>query len=177
MPKVYTHTDRPLRSYSPTGDGTVKTYQEEIVDGVKTLTPTGFHNVYEEIQLDLESTKIENILHACMMGDFSALKAREGTYVDSTNMPKTLMEAQNLVLRLKQEFEQLPLEVRKEFNNSPEKYVDLMGTDEFKDIMAPYNEKIAAIREAGNLKEYEKQVKQQAKFEKDVAAAKEVKAE
>ena len=177
MPKVYTHTDRPLRFHVPTGDGTTKTYQEEIVNGVKTLVHKGFHNVYEEIQLDVESTKIENILHACMMGDYSALKAREGTYVDSTNMPKTLMEAQNLVLRLKNEFNELPLEVRKEFNNSAEKYVEMMGTPEFNEKMAPFNDKVKAISEAGSLKEYEKKVKQQAKFEQDVAAAKEVKAE
>ena len=177
MPKVYTHTDRPLRSYAPTGNGIRKTYQEEIINGRKTLVEKGYHNVYEETQLDLESTKIENILHACMMGDFSALKAREGTYVDATNMPKTLMEAQNLVLRLKNEFNELPLEVRKEFGNSAEQYVEMMGTEEFNKKMAPYNDKVKAIADAGSLKEYEKKVKAQAKFENDVAAAKEDKAE
>ena len=38
--------------------------------------------------------------------------------------------------------------------------------------MAPYNKKLAEIKEAGTLKEYEKQVRAQAKFEKDVAAEK-----
>ena len=42
--------------------------------------------------------------------------------------------------------------------------------------MAPYNEKVKAIAEAGSAKEYNKKVAAQAKFEKDVAAAKEVEA-
>ena len=124
------------------------------------------------IQEDLEGTKIENILHAVAMGDLSALRQRETIYADATNMPKTLMEAQNLVLKMKNEFEKMPLEVRKLFDNSPEKYVDEMGTELFQEKMAPYNEKIKAISEAGSLKEYEKKVKAQAKFEKDVEAAK-----
>lgn len=61
------------------------------------------------------------------MGDLSALNQRETIYADVTEMPKTLMEAQNLVLKAKQEFEQMPLEVRKLFDNSPEKYVEEMG--------------------------------------------------
>ena len=36
----------------------------------------------------------------------------------------------------------------------------------------PYDAKVAAIKEAGSLKEYNKRVAEQAKFEKDVAAAK-----
>ena len=73
---------------------------------------------------------------------------------------------------MKYEFEQMPLEVRKQFDYSAEKYVDEMGTEAFMEKMAPYNKRLQDIQEAGNLKEYEKKVKAQAKFEKDVAAAK-----
>ena len=93
-------------------------------------------------------------------------------YVDATVMPKSLMEAENLVLIAKQEFETMPLEVKRLFDNSPEKYVEEMGTELFTNKMAPYNEKIKAIAEAGSVKEYNKKVAEQAKFEKDVAAAK-----
>lgn len=79
------------------------------------------------------------------------------------------MEAQNLAIRMKDEFYKMPVEVRKEFDNSPEKYVSLMGTDEFKSIMAPYNEKIAKIAEEKNAKEYELKVKQGAKLNYDIA--------
>ena len=48
-----------------------------------------------------------------------------------------------------------------------------MGSKEWLDKMAPYNNHIDEIRKAGSKKEYEKKVAAQAKFEKDVAAAKE----
>lgn len=175
MPKIYTHFQRTDRMFCPSGKEVIETYQEEIKDGRKQLKHIGWHNVYDEIQIDADSCKIENILHQVAMGDLSALKAREATYIDATNMPKTLMEAQNLVIRLKDEFEKMPMEVKKEFDNSADKYVELMGTNKFNEIMSPYNKKIADIAEAGSVKEYQKKVAAQDKFEKDVAAAKEVK--
>lgn len=168
--KVYSHFETPEIIGTPEGDHFLPVYQEEIKDGVKTLVQTGYTDVYEHILADFEGTKIENILHAVAMGDLAALNAREATYVDATNMPKTLMEAQNLVIRMKSEFDKMPTEVKEKFNNSADKYVELMGTDEFNDIMEPYNKKIADIKAAGDLKAYEKKVAQQAKFENDVAA-------
>ena len=43
---------------------------------------------------------------------------------------------------------------------------------EWLEKMAPYNDKLAEVEKAGSLKAYEKKVAEQAKFEKDVAAAK-----
>ena len=171
MPKVYSKYDVPLKRNTPSGTGLLNLYQEEIIDGVKSLVKTGIDNVYQSIQLDLESTKIENILHAAMMGDLNALKAREGSYCDATTMPKSLMEAQNLVLRMKTEFEKMPLEVKEKFNNSADKYVELMGTKEFQDIMSPYNDKIAKIAAEKSHKEYEKKVKEGAQLNYDIALA------
>lgn len=174
MPKVYTKFDVPEKKKTNGGRRFLNTYQEEInkETGKKHLVKSGETNIYAMIQEDLEDSKIENILKRAAMGDLKALNQRETLYVDATNMPKTLMEAQNVVLKAKQEFERLPLEVRKEFDNSAEKYVSEMGTKEFMEKMSPYNKRIAEIEEAGSLKEYEKRVKAQAKFENDVAAAK-----
>lgn len=179
MPKVYTIFEAPEKKDSEAGSRYLNTYQEEInkETGKKHLVKNGETDIYAMIQEDLEQSKIENILQRVAMGDIKALNQKETLYIDATNMPKTLMEAQNVVLKAKQEFEKLPLEVRKEFDNSAEKYISEMGTEEFNKKMSPYNERIAKIEEAGSLKEYEKKVKAQAKFEKDVAAAKEVKTE
>lgn len=174
MPKVYTKFSVPEKKKTESGSRYLNTYQEEIDKdtGKKHLVKSGETNIYAMIQEDLEDSKIENILKRAALGDLKALNQRETLYVDATNMPKTLMEAQNIVLKAKQEFETLPLEVRKEFDNSAEKYISEMGTKEFTDKMGPYNKRIAEIEEAGNLEEYEKKVKAQAKFENDVAAAK-----
>lgn len=174
MPKVYSKFDIPTKVKTTTGRRYLNTYQEEIdkETGKKHLVKNGETNIYSMIQEDLEGSKIENILQRAAMGDLKALNQKETVYVDATNMPKNLMEAQNIVIKAKQEFEKMPLEVRKEFDNSAEKYISEMGTKEFNEKMAPYNKRIAEIEEAGSLREYEKRVKEQAKFENDVAAAK-----
>ena len=165
---IYTQFNCPPAEPTPEGTRYINTYQEEVKKGRLQLVKTGQTNVYEMIQQDAESCKIENILHAVAMGDLQALQQREATYVDATTMPKNLMEAQNLVIRLKDEFYKMPVEVRKEFNNSPEMYVELMGTQEFKDIMSPYNEKIAAIAKEKSDKEYRQKVKEGAQLNIDI---------
>lgn len=173
MPKVYTHFDKPKTIPTPSGDEYLDVFQEEILkDGTKGLVCTGKKNIYAMIQEDLESTKIENILKAVAMGDLSVLRQQEPVYIDATTMPKTLMEAQNIVIKAKGEFEKMPLEVRKLFDNNAELYVSQMGTKDWLEKMSPYNEKMKAVKEAGSLKEYNDKVAAQAKFEKDVAAAK-----
>lgn len=65
------------------------------------------------------------------MGDLSVLKQAKLTYADADDFPKTLMEAQNIVIKAKGEFDKFPEEVKKLFNNSPEQYVSEMGSDDF----------------------------------------------
>lgn len=167
---IYTQFKKPPRKNTPCGNRYINTYQEQInKNGKLRLEKTGQHDVYAEIQTDAESCKIENILHQVAMGDLRALQQREATYVDATTMPHSLMEQQNLVLKMKDEFYKMPVEVRKEFDNSPETYVSMMGTNEFLEKMAPYNDKIAKVAAEKNAKEYEKKVKEGAKLNYDIA--------
>lgn len=171
--KAYTQFDLPEKEPTCAGDELLEVYQECIgPNGEKTIELTGYTNTYQKIQADLEETKIENIIHKMMMGDFTMLKAQNGQYVDATTMPKSLMEAQNIIIRAKDEFEKFPAEVRKMFDNSAEKYVSEMGTKSFIEKMSKYNDKVAEIEKAGSHKKYMEKVAEQAKFEKDVADAK-----
>ena len=171
--KVYTQFDRPKTIPSNPGDHYLNEYQESFnKKGEDDLILTGKKDVYAMIQTDLEDTKIENILHKVAMGDMSVLNQREAVYVDATEMPKTLMEAQNLIIKAQNEFLSFPKEVRDLFENSPEKYVEEMGTPEFLEKMSPYNKKLKAIKEAGDLATYNAKVAEAAKFERDVEAAK-----
>ena len=167
---IHTMFNKPEHVYTPSGSIYLDEYQEGINEetGSLYLEKIGKKNIYEMIQEDADSVDIEHILHSVAMGDLNALKAREGMYVDATTMPKSLREAQDLVIRLKDEFYKLPIEVRKEFGNDPEAYVSEMGTQEYLDKMAPYNEKILAISKEKNAKEYERKVKEGAKLNLDI---------
>ena len=147
-------------------------WQEQVEGGRLTITISSYENVYERVQADLEQCKIENILKQVAMGDLRMLNQAEPMYVDATTMPKTLMEAQNLVLKAKAEFNKMPTEVKEKFNNSADQYVSEMGSKEFFEKMAPYNKKLAEIQEAGSMKAYNQKVAEAAKFAKDVETAK-----
>lgn len=166
---IYSQITKPDHRHTPSGSIFLNTYEESIDDlGRLTLEKTGQTNIYAKIQEEHETTKIESILHAVAMGDLNALNQREAMYVDSTTMPHSLREAQELVIKAKNEFYNMPIEVRKEFNNSPEQYVSEMGTKEFLEKMAPYNEKLLAISKEKNDKEYRKKVQEGAKLNLDI---------
>ena len=112
------------------------------------------YNQFERTQMFAEQCKIDNIIAAANRGDLSMFQKKEPLYIDATGLPKTLAEAQNLVIRMKDEFYKMPIEIQNMFNNSPEMYVNTMGTKEFNDKMSKYNKKVAAINKAGSLEAY-----------------------
>lgn len=113
---------------TPTGSKEATTYQTQIDEnGHKVTVPIGKTNIYDRIQSSLEETKIENIIKRFTEGDISAFRQGEPLYADMTEAPKTLMEAQNMIIRITDEFNNLPVEVRAKFDHSPEKYVALYG--------------------------------------------------
>lgn len=175
--KFYNQFDPPTKEATPSGDRFLAVFQEEIgKDGKRELICIGKTNVWDKIQEGKEKTEIQNILQAVAMGDLSVLRSQEPVYIDATTLPKNLMEANNIVIKAKQEFEKMPKEIREKFDYSADLYVSEMGTKEFLEKMAPYNDKMAAIEKEGNLKKYNEKIAAQAKFEKDVAAAKEANA-
>ena len=174
MPEIYSYYKRPKAIPTPAGDEFLELFQEEFdKDGKKIIVNIGKTNIYDKIQEGKENTEISHILERIALGDLSVLRSQQPQYIDATTLPKTLMEANNIVLKAKQEFEKMPKEVREKFDYSPDEYVNTMGTKEWLDKMAPFNEKAAEIKKAGSLKAYNEKVAAQAKFEKDVAAAKE----
>lgn len=155
----------------PTPNGTIylNEYQEEINDnGQLNLVKIGQKNIYLMIQEDADSVDIRNILHSVAMGDLQALKQREATYYDATTLPNNLKDMQNIVLKARDEFYKMPVEVRREFRNDPDVYVSEMGTKEFIEKLAPYNDKILAISKEKSDKEYRKKVKEGAKLNIDI---------
>lgn len=172
MPNVKTKFSEHKRYHCSAGSRYENTYQEEIdkKSGKKVLVKIGETCVYDMIQEDLEQSKIENIIHKLAMGDLSVLREAKLTYVDASDFPKDLMEAQNIVVKAKAEFDKFPPEVKKEFNNSAEQYVSEMGTDEFVKKMAPFNDEIAKKTKAENDAAFNARVDEAVTFNKAVNA-------
>lgn len=165
--------DEHKRYYCSAGSRYESTYQEQInkKSGKKELVKVGETCVYDIIQADYDSTKIENILHKLAVGDYTVLKQAELTYVDEKDFPKDLMEAQNIVIKAKAEFDKFPANVRELFHNSPEEYISEIGTQEFIDKMAPYNDSIAKRQKEEDTAKFNAAVADQVAFNKAVNAA------
>lgn len=127
--------DRPESTPTATGTMYDNTYTVEIgKTGHKVLAKTGKTNRYDKVQLHKEECLVENILVRASM-DPSLLEKKVGQYIDTTKMPKTLAEAQNIIIKAKNEFAALPIELRRKFDNSPEKYISEYGSQEWAETM------------------------------------------
>lgn len=145
--KFKTAYNRGETTNSELGSETAPIYEYRIdkKTGRKVCVQCGETNIYEMIQTSAESSKLENIIKKATMGDITALNTREVQYLDITEYPTTLMEMQNKILKATQEFEKLPIEIKNKFDNSAERYISYLGTEEFNKIMGYKEEKIEKI--------------------------------
>lgn len=101
-------------------------------------------HIYDIIQEGREETLIENIVRKCQEGNEEVLEAIQGQYVDLTNHITSLMDAQNLVLKARNDFEELPLDMRKKFDNDVNVYMAEFGSETWNEKMG-FNEKLDAV--------------------------------
>lgn len=87
------------------------------VHGKMVVCKTGESNRYEMIQQAIPETSLTNIINRLMKGDTKAVGDVVASYVDATTMPKTLQEAQNLMIFSERYFDTLPVDVRKKYAN------------------------------------------------------------
>lgn len=83
--------------------------------------------VYDLIQSHKEECEIENIIRRAVEGDYNALNAKQGVFMDITNCPSSIAEAQQYIINAKEEFEKLPKEIKQKFEFNPEIYIAEMS--------------------------------------------------
>lgn len=110
-------------------------------DGSLQLIKAGTDDLYASIQSHKDSCDIHVLLKRYQNGDIEALSKVQGTYGDFTQMPKTFAEALNAMIAGEQMFNSLPVEVRKKFDFSLEKFI--LGMDD----MPSWLEKVGSSAE------------------------------
>lgn len=127
-----TQFDEKKRFFCQPGDPIKPLYGLEVdKKGVTQLVEKGKYDLYEYIQSHADSVDIHKILERFQNGDIDALSKYQGYYGDITEAPKTFADALNAVIKAKDLFNSLPLEVREKFDHNPEQFVAALGTDKY----------------------------------------------
>lgn len=97
-----------------------------------------------EIDSYLEETKLENIIRRASIDPNIAERIAPdlgGGIQDFTEMPHTLAELQNIMIRAGQIWEEVPKEIKLKFDNDVDKFVASFGTIEWAKNLGIYQEK------------------------------------
>lgn len=133
----YTRSNLPVGDGCPTGSKFDTTYEMKIdAHGHKVLKASGKTDRYAKIQSHAEECDIEVILKKATL-DPNVLNQRLGQYGDFTDAPKTLAEAQQMMIDLENAFKDLPLDVREKFDFSVEKFIHDAGSKAWFDALSP----------------------------------------
>lgn len=150
--------NRPVTICSPIGNGERSIFEERIVDGVKHLVVTGKENLKEFIEASKAETLISNIMKRFESGDINVLSRVQGFYGDVTSMPDNLAECQNLLIKLENQFNSLPVETKAKFDNSFNKYVKDVSSMSIDDFNGLFNVKVAEKISAAETNNLESEV-------------------
>lgn len=119
------------------------TYQMSIDDdGKRELKKVGEINLYAKIQSFKDSVDINYLLARFARGDEHALSKVQGIYGDFTHMPTTYAELAQRVTDAENLFNNLPLDIRKEFNFSASEFFASIGTEKYETVFKDYNDKL-----------------------------------
>lgn len=126
------------------GETIRRTYLWQINEkGEKVLMLDQIIDQQAEIDSYLEETKLENIIRrASIDPDIAArlIPDMGGGLQDTTEMPKNLMELQNIMLRAEQIWDEIPKEIKLKFDNDVDKFVASFGTIDWAKNLGIYQE-------------------------------------
>lgn len=124
------------------------------------LVEDGFINTYERIQAFKDSTDINKVIARFMAGDESALSKAQGLYFDASKLPNSFSGMLNFINDAQQAFENLPVDIRRQFGFSFEKFVtssdqevgEAFGSDDHdrKDVNSSAGDNISVSADSGS---------------------------
>ena len=101
------------------------------VDGTILLVVDRIENTDETIQSFAPSTMIENIMARIEAGQTELLNQKQGFFMDTVGMPSTMADVLNLVIKGKEVFEKLPVDIKQRFDNDFNKWFIAMDKEDF----------------------------------------------
>lgn len=143
MPKFATmYTERKPISVCP-GNRMKDEMQLRIVDGNEELEKIGETDLYEYIQSHKDSVDIKLIIDRCAsLNDYSLLFKQPAQFMDTTYMPKSLVEAHAMVKDAENYFALLPVEIKEQYDNNFTEFISDLGSPSFEKKVGDFLESI-----------------------------------
>lgn len=101
----------------PSGKRTLNKYRRRIEAGKATLVDDGVEDIYQSIQLAAKGNLVGDLIRRAGLGDDQALGVDINSYSDLTNAPRSLLEAENRLIDAREQFDRLPLDIKKQFGS------------------------------------------------------------
>lgn len=118
------------RIFTVPGDSTRILYELRYDDdGSEYLEEVGKEDIYEQIQSHMLSVDINYLLSRYAQGDPDILERRQAVYGDFSQMPKTYAEMLNRLVSAENAFDQLPIDIKNQFNNSMSEWLAQYGSN------------------------------------------------
>lgn len=132
-----------IRVVSPAGSPLVNDYISVYDnDGKRHLEVNGQYSIYDKIQSFRDSCELSTILERFQkIGDIEILQRRKAIFADVTEMPKTYADVLKLNIASEQLFNALTPEQKLKFNNNPDEFLASIGTEKYKEVFKPLEEK------------------------------------
>lgn len=130
--KFYSDTNRP--PIPVIGTSSPMRYKYERVKELKGhgyLRMSGKENTHLLVQESAKGHTLPELFSRFSRGDLSAIPEPQAVEVDMTAAPASAMEAQDRLARAYQYFEQLPADIRREFNNDGRLFLEKISSPEY----------------------------------------------
>lgn len=119
---------------TPSGSKVKKIFAPKVEDdGSITLIESGKEDWYGYIQSFKDSVDIHVILKRAINGDISALNRVQGFYADVRDFPKTTAEMLQTMIDAERNFQQLPVEIKQNFDFDVNKFIAGIDKPDFLD--------------------------------------------
>ena len=130
----------PNKIFSEAGSDELITYDSKInPDGTVSLVQSGKESISLYINSFKDQTDMSYIIKRIQLGDLSVLNKARGVFGDFSDMPKTYAETLQLKIDAERAFDNLPAEVKKQFNNSFNQWFMNAGSEDWLKLMTPAN--------------------------------------
>lgn len=116
--------------------------------GKPVIVPDRKEDTYQGIQISAKGRQVSELVARALRGDDNAVRPSVDSFVDLTNAPKDAMEAQNMIIRSREAFYSLPLDIRKDYSNNPAEWLSALSDGSFKTYLSSKNKSVADRKRA-----------------------------